>query len=90
MKGAERGGYPISALAHTELGLQVREGSALEAIADRELPLEPAALTFVCAWCQDGAAPRPGDFIASHGICPACAERMRAEYRQATSRKSTL
>jgi hypothetical protein len=70
----------MSHLIYTELGLQVREGSAL-AIADRELPDGPAPIAFVCAWCCDGSRPWRPEHVLTHGICPACAEAMRADYR---------
>jgi hypothetical protein len=94
----------MSHLIHTELGLQVRAGSALAAIADGELPVGPPEVVAVCAWCapEGGAvfleavgkdpmavspecAPAPRQ-VLSHGICPQCAQRMRAEYRETMAR----
>lgn len=37
-----------------------------------------ARIRTVCAWCEPGAQAVAGE-VLSHGICPACAQRLRGE-----------
>jgi len=45
-------------------------------------PVEPTVPRRVCAWCQTEIA--PGVEPASHGICPTCQARVRAEHASLT------
>lgn len=71
------------ALVHSELGLQIRAGSAL-AVADRELREFPrASLEIVCAWCPDTSrrveAARMQRRAVTHTICRECAAMLTGE-----------
>jgi hypothetical protein len=47
-----------------------------------EAPASPSSLPHICAWCPDFDPKDLKNAGASHGICPSCAARWKAEAAQ--------
>ena len=61
--------------------MELNMADRIARITDSEPPNPPAHLKVVCAWCPDFKPEQPpADGVrVSHGICPACAEKMHKE-----------